>query len=255
MAEKTDLGIFWENRCGVSDNSEQEGKTNEMFLRIITGDGVTVKSQQRNENELTIDEKTEILHELYEQKPSIFLSRFGKWLSERDLDYFSEISSSYEMDYTIKKLKRNLAQKSSRTDVKNRRYEALMRLENDSDYFTEHEMRQRCPLLYEQYIGQYMTEEEKLERDQKEIGDEATMSSFIFQQIDRDWMDKKQKMEQEREEECMEEEEEEDEDEEEEEEDEEEEEEEKEENVNNKGNNSSGMLLILFQDCNVCKSC
>ena len=73
-------------------------------------------------------------------------------------------------------------------------------------------MRQRCPLLYEQYIGQYLTDEEKLEQDEKLMKDEVKMSSFIFQQIDRDWLREKE-MEEREMEECVEEEEDDDDDE------------------------------------------
>ena len=116
------------------------------------------------------------------------------------------------MDYSLKQLKKRLAENMSGINVKNRRYEALLRLEKDSDYFSDHVMRERCPLLYEQYIGQFMSDEERLERDEALLKNEQpTMSSFIFQQIDRDWLECRQNVEKALEE-SMEQEEEEDED-------------------------------------------
>ena len=50
---------------------------------------------------------------------------------------------------------------SKETIAKNRRYEALSRLVDDSDYFTEPEMQRRDPILYEQLIGRYHTKEER----------------------------------------------------------------------------------------------
>ena len=141
------------------------------------------------------------------------------------------MSSSYEIDYSVKKLKKDLADRNSGTGVKNRRYGALLRLEKDSDYFSEYEMRQRCPLQYEEYIGRFMTQEEKLKRDEiSSTSGEVTMSSFIFQQIDRDWLQERQEVEREREQECME----------------EEEEEEEEENGKIEENSPPGIVFVSF---------
>ena len=50
---------------------------------------------------------------------------------------------------------------SKETVAKNRRYEALSRMVDDSDYFTEQEMQRRDPILYDQLIGRYHTKEER----------------------------------------------------------------------------------------------
>ena len=216
-----------------SENCETKGKgINAMFRRIISRDGVSYRSQQRTETDLTAVEKTEMLKDLYERNPNLFLARFGKWLSAEDLEIcFAGMSSSYEIDYSVKKLKKDLADRNSGTGVKNRRYGALLRLEKDSDYFSEYEMRQRCPLQYEEYIGRFMTQEEKLKRDEiSSTSGEVTMSSFIFQQIDRDWLQERQEVEREREQECME----------------EEEEEEEEENGKIEENSPPGIVFVSF---------
>ena len=189
------------------DLSENE-KINQMFSRIINRTDVNIKSQQRNEADLTNEQKMEILKDIFEQNPRVFLARFGKWISIDDLQCFVAASGS-EMEYAIDVLKKSLRAKVSGVCVKNRRYEALRRLERDTSYFGDDEMQQRCPLLYEQYIGQYMTDEEKFELDNAKMKEEVKMSSFIFQQIDRDWLEKKEREEREMEE-CMEEEEDED---------------------------------------------
>lgn len=55
-------------------------------------------------------------------------------------------------------------------DVKNRRYDALKKMIADgSSYFSEDEMRQRNPYLYEQLIGQYLSEEERKEREAPDL--------------------------------------------------------------------------------------
>lgn len=45
--------------------------------------------------------------------------------------------------------------------MKNRRYEALKKLVETTDYFSEEEMQRRNPLLFDQLIGKYHTEEER----------------------------------------------------------------------------------------------
>lgn len=53
--------------------------------------------------------------------------------------------------------------------VRNRRFAALQKLLDDKDgHFTEQEMMKREPRLYEQLVGQYMSEEEKQHRDRCE---------------------------------------------------------------------------------------
>lgn len=44
---------------------------------------------------------------------------------------------------------------------KNRRYAALQKLVDTTDYFTEEEMQRRNPILYDQLIGKFQTKEEK----------------------------------------------------------------------------------------------
>jgi hypothetical protein len=188
----------------ISDQSKTE-EMNQMFCRIINKTDVNIKSQQRTDTDLSDEQKIQILKDIFEQNPRVFLARFGHWISVEDLRCFCAASGS-EVEYAISVLKMNLNAKSSGVCVKNRRYEALQRLEKDTSYFSEDEMQQRCPLLYEQYIGQYMTDEEKFEQDEAKMKDEFKMSSFIFQQIDRDWLRKKE-MEERELEECMEEEE------------------------------------------------
>jgi hypothetical protein len=201
------MAALGENSNNLTDNLKHNKteKISQMFNRIIGKTDVNIQSQQITETDLTSEQKVQILEELFEQSPSVFLTRFGKWISVADLCCFSAASGS-EIEYAINVLKKSLSAKSSGICVKNRRYEALQRLEKDTSYFSDEEMQQRCPLLYEQYIGQYMTDEERFEKDEAKMKDEVKMSSFIFQQIDRDWL-KKKEMEEREMEECMEEEE------------------------------------------------
>lgn len=52
----------------------------------------------------------------------------------------------------------------SQVGIKNRRFEALKKMVEEGSYFTETEMRNRNPLLYEELVGKYLTPEERKER-------------------------------------------------------------------------------------------
>lgn len=56
------------------------------------------------------------------------------------------------------------AYKLFQVKVRNRRFEALKKLVSEGSYFSEYEMKKRNPLLYEQLIGKFLTEEEEKER-------------------------------------------------------------------------------------------
>lgn len=51
---------------------------------------------------------------------------------------------------------------------KNRRYQAMLELLK-GDYFSDNEMRNREPLLWEQLVGQYLSDEEKLVHDNEYV--------------------------------------------------------------------------------------
>lgn len=173
-----------------STGIEVENRVEDMLSRIANSD-VVVKSQQRGEPDFTIDEKIAILQEILDKSPSSFLMRFGRHLTEDDLGSFNHLKGDYEIDFRIKEVKNILDIKKSKTGVRNRRYECLQRLMKDSDYFSEENMRKRSPLLYEQYIGQYLTEEEKFERDKAEMGDDLNFSDILMRQQEKemdDWL-------------------------------------------------------------------
>lgn len=204
MAKSVNANEFIQTRS--PDKTE---RINKMFEKLIKINEVNIKSQQRAEADLTDAEKLKILQDIFEENPRLFFIRFGKWVSFEDLTCFDPTVGS-EMEYAITTLRKRFHATSSDVCVKNRRFEALKRLEKESNYFSDEEMQQRCPLLYKQYVGQYMTEEEQLKQDDIRMKDEVRMSSFIFQQIDRDWLKSKEEEEEEMED-CVEEEEEEDE--------------------------------------------
>lgn len=160
-----------------------------MLCRIAGSDAV-VKSQQRGEPDLTVDAKVAILQEILDRGPASFLMRFGRYLVEDDLGNFAHLKGDYETEFRLKEVKNILDSKKKKTGIRNRRYECLQRLMKDSDYFSEENMRKRSPLLYEQYIGQYLTEEEKLERDRAAMGQhDPCLSELLMNRQEKEMND------------------------------------------------------------------
>lgn len=178
-----------ENMAASTTETEVHGLVKNMLYRVANSDAV-VKSQQRGEPDLTVDEKVTILLGILDRSPSSFLMRFGKYLVEDDLRNFHHLEGDYEIDFRLKEVKNILDTKKKKTGVRNRRFECLQRLMKDSDYFSEEQMRKRSPLLYEEYIGQYLSEEEKFERDKAEMGNDPTLSELLMSRQEKqmdDW--------------------------------------------------------------------
>ena len=137
----------------------------QMFARIIASDAI-IKNQQRDEPDLTDNEKFEFLQELLSESPAKFLMKYGGLLLEHHLSYFQKIQD-FEVTYRLRELQRQMTEKSRNVVRRNRRFECLKRLMDEGVYFCEKEMRQRDPLLYEHYIGQYLTADEHAALDQQ----------------------------------------------------------------------------------------
>ncbi|KAL2100727.1 hypothetical protein ACEWY4_002488 [Coilia grayii] len=148
------------------DKSEHPTCLNDM-IEAVAVSGSPVKSQQLGEPDLTLGERRQILLELYETKPLVFLERYQAHLKPEHLDAFSHVSSDFRAQYYCKEVQRRAGRQAHRTSVRNHRYAALRTLQKEGQYFSEEQMRFREPLLYEQYIGQYLSEEEILQRSQE----------------------------------------------------------------------------------------
>ncbi|XP_068728482.1 coiled-coil domain-containing protein 97-like [Montipora capricornis] len=163
----------------ASSFTERKNCVENMLLRVASSDAV-VKSQQRGEPDLTAAEKVSILQKILDKSPGSFLMRFGNYLVEDDLGNFEHLIADYEIAFRVKEVEKALDTKKKKVGVRNRRFECLQRLMKNSDYFSEEQMRKRSPLLYEQYIGQYLSEEEKFERDKAEIGHDPSLSELLM---------------------------------------------------------------------------
>lgn len=175
---------------------------------LIYNKHVYFKSQQIGEDELSVMEKREIASKIFSLCKSTFLCRFGKHLKEDHLEYFKQFltdeNDGYAVGYYIADLKRFFTKSKREKDIKNRRYDALKRLVKENFYFTETEMMKRNPLLYNQLVGQYMSDEEKKVRDNVDTKN-ITFVNLLLETIDRDSTRKKQKQQQDDEDHAMEE--------------------------------------------------
>ncbi|XP_075941355.1 coiled-coil domain-containing protein 97 [Anarhichas minor] len=143
------------------------------MVDAIAMSGSRVKSQQKGDAELTLKERREELLHQYRSRPLVFLERYHVCLKPQNLSAFAHVLSDPRVLHYSDVIERRAAALTNRTRVRNQRYAALRALQREGEYFSEEQMRIREPLLYEQYIGQYLTDEEVLERSQEAMQDDA----------------------------------------------------------------------------------
>nr|XP_023395621.1 coiled-coil domain-containing protein 97 [Loxodonta africana] len=153
-----------EEAPGALDNDPPgaESPAVSAMLRAVAASRLPVCSQQRGEPDLTEREKVAILGRLYHEKPLVFLERFRTGLREEHLACFGHLRGDHRADFYCAEVARQgtARPRALRTRLRNRRYAALRELIQGGEYFSDEQMRFRAPLLYEQYIGQYLTQEE-----------------------------------------------------------------------------------------------
>ncbi|XP_037013555.2 coiled-coil domain-containing protein 97 isoform X2 [Artibeus jamaicensis] len=144
------------------DSSGAENTEVSAMLRAVAASRLPVCSQQQGEPDLTEQEKVAILGQLYHEKPLVFLERFRTGLREEHLPCFDHLRGDHRADFYCAEVARQgtARPRTLRTRLRNRRYAALRELIQGGEYFSDEQMRFRAPLLYEQYIGQYLTQEE-----------------------------------------------------------------------------------------------
>lgn len=163
------------------DDKEISNSQKDMFNRIISN-GVVVKSQQKEEKDLTNAEKLSILQVGFKTNKEIFLYKYGKYLSINDLENFDQDKES-DSGYYLDKLKKDLDPEKIETRVKNRRYNYMKRVLKNSNYFSYEEMKIRNPFLYQQYIEHYKTHDERLSEKENDLS-QNTLSQFLLGTID-----------------------------------------------------------------------
>jgi len=188
----------------VSKQSEVTGDILADIIKTVSQSDGFFKHQQIGEPDLTQEEKAKIATDLVSSKPAVFLSRYGKFLSEDHLSYFEQLkTSNYETEFYLNEARQNQCRFIKQNKVRNRRYAAMRKmLQSNDDYFSESSMKARNPLLYEQLIGRFMTEEEK-EAEARPDMSNCSLTNIILDHIDlnKERDDKKRMKEEEEEEE------------------------------------------------------
>ena len=166
------------------ENSPETDLVTEIIRTVSLSDGF-FKHQQIGEADLTTEEKSKIATELMLSKPAVFLSRYGKFLSVQQLEYFEQLkTSNYELEFYVKKTRQGQCRFIKHNKVKNRRYAALRKmLENNDEYFDETAMKSRNPLLYDQLIGRFLTKEEKEEAARPDMTN-CSLTNIILEHMD-----------------------------------------------------------------------
>lgn len=177
-----------------SDNDEDEDvdPIDDIIDYLVRCAKISFKNAHVDEAEVKTNEKIRMASELFKQSPVNFLLQFGKYLAPYHVDYFLNLpitndSEGEKLKQCLKELKTYHSDASRRKRVRNRRFKALQKLQEESDYFSDKEMMFRNPLLYEQLVGQYLTDEEIKERDGVD-SENLTLLSMILGTVDRNQM-------------------------------------------------------------------
>ncbi|XP_065279226.1 coiled-coil domain-containing protein 97 isoform X2 [Emys orbicularis] len=177
------------------------------MLTAVANSPLPVRSQQKDEPDLTAEEKLAILRALYRDKPVVFLERFRRALRVEHLGCFAHLAARYEVRFYCDEVRRAARSKAGHTRVRNKRYAALQQLIKGGEYFSDEQMRAREPLLYEQYIGQYLSDEELLALGSQALAGPCSLSGVLLDSYQEQVLQLRLHIQQEQEEACMEEEE------------------------------------------------
>ncbi|XP_017775746.1 PREDICTED: coiled-coil domain-containing protein 97 [Nicrophorus vespilloides] len=159
----------------------------EMLLEhLIEQPEIEFKSQQRDEEELSYEEKRGLALDILNANKYVFLNRFGKFLKVEHLKYFEQFVDETDLGKELKLLLDNIVNtiKKNMRIKRNRRFEALKLLIKGEMYFSDSEMMKRNPLLYDQLIGKYLTDEEIRNRDR--ASGQSTLVGILMEGIERD---------------------------------------------------------------------
>ncbi|XP_019881075.1 coiled-coil domain-containing protein 97 isoform X2 [Aethina tumida] len=167
-----------------TENIIFENERDKIIDFLTSNNQVIFKLQQIGDNDLNKQQKFEIALEIFEK---------SKKFSQED----------QEIDLIMKQLIMEIRTRNKQ--VKNRRYEALKQLIKEDEYFSDIEMMKRNPVLYEELVGQYLTPEEKCERDKYKMDGGVTFVKILMEGIERDNAEAtRKKLENEEEEQTME---------------------------------------------------
>jgi len=183
--DKTKLfGEFDDSNKDVNTYQDEDNLAQDIIKAASLSDGF-FKHQQKDEPDLRIEEKFNLAKELLKNKPATFVQRFGKYLSEEQLEYFETWKSDdYELEFYLQQARQDQCRFIKEHRVKNRRYAAMQKmLGNNDDHFSEAAMKARNPLLHEQLVGRFLTEEEREEEIRPDMTN-CSLSTIILDHMD-----------------------------------------------------------------------
>jgi len=158
----------------------------EEIIKTVSASQGFFRHQQKEEPDLTLAQKSSIASDLLASKPGVFLARFGKFLTEEQLEYFDRLEpgADYELQFFLKQARQAQCRFISQKTIKNRRYSALRNmLESNDDYFSNEAMKARHPLLHEQMVGRFLSEEEREEEARPDMTN-CSLSKIILDHMD-----------------------------------------------------------------------
>ena len=155
------------------------------LVKTASLSGGFFKHQQKDEPDLSVEEKENLAKDLLKNKPAVFVQRFGKYLAEEQLEYFEELrSDNYELEFFLRQARQEQCRFIMGNKVKNRRYAAMQKMLNRNDeHFSEAAMKARNPLLHEQLVGKFMTKEEKEEQERPDMSN-CSLTNIILEHMD-----------------------------------------------------------------------
>jgi hypothetical protein len=97
------------NRGPVHQRSGETWETDTRWtmLNAVSNTDAHFKHQQRGDPDLTVEEKFQIAADVLDKTPGAFLARYGRYLSARELDYFTRLPADYEVSYYLKDLRKH----------------------------------------------------------------------------------------------------------------------------------------------------
>ncbi|XP_065184960.1 coiled-coil domain-containing protein 97-like [Sycon ciliatum] len=168
----------------MAEDSNETSAVQQMLSRVAQSCAV-IRSQQRGDPELTMEEKLEALNDILVKSHASFLARFGPFLAEEDLVCFDE--NDFEQKFHLKEIRHNFDPAHVRRVIRNRRAECMRRLLEEGDYFSDRSISLRNPLLFEQYVGQFMSEDERSAMDlDGQQRSECALSAMLMFQMQQD---------------------------------------------------------------------
>lgn len=179
--ESADMVVDEPSASGVTESHINSSLKINMLARVAVSDA-HFKHQQRGEPDLTLEDKIQIAQSVFDKSKAGFLSRFWSYLELEDIEVFQDSLDQYEVGFYVQQIMRSKNKVFQQNRVKNRRYEAMKELISEGEYFSEEEMKYREPYLYDQLIGQYLTQEEVQAKVDKS---DLTFSNILLKHIDQ----------------------------------------------------------------------